>query len=199
MKDDELIIRFLKDNHELVEVIDEGKTIPSEEFPRYESMLDNYLRFRSLEDIVPRVSRLKREIRRHTDRLDIVRIRDLVRLRLRLDSLGRRTTKSRERIARRLAETILETKQDLIDVQTQVQLQQAVILRLEEQIADFMDELYNQGIISKKKDVTITIKKGQCWVDGKKLSREKTEEFEEIWNKHMDEPFDKTEKRTIKQ
>ena len=58
LKEDELIIRFNKNNYELVEVIDAGEQIPSEEFGKYEIMLDNYLQFRSLDEIVPRVSRL---------------------------------------------------------------------------------------------------------------------------------------------
>ena len=60
-----------------------------------------------------------------------------------------------------------------------------------------MEELHSQNIIPKIEGLTITIKKGKCWVDGDRLSKEKTEKLEEIWNKHMDEPFDKTDKRTI--
>ena len=189
LKDDVLIIEFRKGDHEITKVIDEDKVISEDNFYKYETMLHNYLQFRSLEDIVPRVSRLKREIRRNVARLDRARIRDLVRLQLRVDSLDMGIVFPKERIAQQLLESIRLTKKDMADIRARVQVKKTEI---EEQIRKLLEELNDEGIIPYKEDITIKTKKGKCWVNGRRLSDEDTEKLEEIWNKHMEHPFDKS-------
>jgi len=191
LKDDELIIRFRKDDHEITKVIDEDKVIPEEDFYKYETMLHNYLQFRSLEDIVPRVSQLKREIRRNVARLDKARIRDLVRLQLRVDSLRTGVVFPKERIAQKLRESIVQTQIDMSEIKTRLKLKQT---ELRKKIRELIEELHNEGIIPGKEDITIKTKKGKCWVNGRRLSDEETEKLEEIWNKHMEMPFNKSDR-----
>ncbi|MFC1502127.1 hypothetical protein ACFL6A_01785 [bacterium] len=191
LKDDELIIQYRKDDHEITKVIDEGKVVPSEEFYQYEGMLHNYLQFRSLDDIVPRVSRLKREIRRQSARLVPARIRDLVRLQLRVDSLRTGVVFPKERIAQKLRESIVQTQIDMSEIKTRLKLRQT---ELRKKIRELIDELHDQGIIPGKEDITIKTKKGKCWVNGRRLSDEETEKLEEIWNKHMEMPFEKSDR-----
>jgi tyrosyl-tRNA synthetase len=193
LKDDELIIQFRKDDHEIIKVVDEGKIVADEEFYKYESMLHNYLQFRSLEEIVPRIKRLKRDIRRRAAHLAPLRIREMVQLELKLDSLRLNLIAPRERIARQLSESVLQTQRDMLEIKARLKLEQTEI---QQTIQKLIKELLQEGIIPSKEDVTIKTKKGKCWVNGRRLSDEEIEKLKEIWNSTMDIPFNESS-RTI--
>ncbi len=79
----------------------------------------------------------------------------------------------------------------MTDIKVRLKLEQT---ELRKRIRELIDELHDQGIIPGKEDITIKTKKGKCWVNGRRLPDEETEKLEEIWNKHMEMPFEKSDR-----
>jgi hypothetical protein len=229
LEDDEFTIRFTKDQYNIVEVLNRGRSVPSDSFYKYEPLLYDYLQYRGLSGIVPRLSRLKRDLRRGK-RVDSTHIREAIRLQRNLDSLKLRIaipykrieTRIREglrikreamdslrqridrddlRIARRISEEMRRTQRELVDVRSR--LEQRVhraqrdrdLIRMK--IDLFLEALIQESILNSKEDVITINKKGKCWINDKLLSPEDTEKVKELWNKHMDQPFEESD-RTIK-
>ena len=62
LKDDKLTIRFRSEDQEIVEVIENGRSLPPETFHRYESKLRQFLEFRTFERMTEDMSRLETEM-----------------------------------------------------------------------------------------------------------------------------------------
>ncbi|MFH1943872.1 MAG: hypothetical protein ABIL68_17355 [bacterium] len=178
MKDEEVIIRYRRDDQEIVEVLDEGKTVLPEEFYKYEPMLWNFLEYRKMEKIIPRLSRLRRDLRA-VNRVDSLHRRELSRLQREVDSLRSNSDAMHGRIRTPVTEALQRATRELTELRVRMERFDS-----DEQLKAFLKDLQDEGIITSTKDLQIKFRDGKCSVNGKKISEEKSERIKELWKKH---------------
>ena len=59
---DTLIIRYRASDNEIVEVIDEGKKVPSSRFSKYEPMIRDVLELRKMRELLPEIDEISKEL-----------------------------------------------------------------------------------------------------------------------------------------
>ena len=189
MKNGEIVIRFRSSDHEIVEVTDGGKKIPAEDFYKYESVLWSYLDLQNIERLKPRIERLRRELMVRP-RLDSLKIRHLQSIDSKLDSLRVRFVREKSRHSRQLLERTLELDRKLSVVRE----------RLEEVHANldkFLDALIEEKIISDRENLDIEFRKGDCFIDGRKVSSDIKKRIKEIYREIHNKDINE-EKFTLK-
>jgi len=83
----EIIIRYREEDKKIIDVIENGKKLPSSEFSRYESLIREVLEIPQIERLIPEIERAKRmtESARISEE---AKIRELIELRARLEDLN---------------------------------------------------------------------------------------------------------------
>ena len=227
LKDEEFTIRFKKENYDIVEVLSSGRAVPADSFYVYGPLLHDYLHFRGLENVVPRIEKLKREIARRKA-VDSTRIREAIRIERALDSLDvrfslradsladhihhrirvrekemdserRRMIRETERMSDHISR---ELRRELADVREELEYklenERDRLKMIKENMNAFLDDLLQEGLITSKEGITIEHKKGVVRINGRKLNKEETEKVKALWNKHLDRPFEESENAVIK-
>jgi hypothetical protein len=176
MKDEEVVIRYRSSDHQIIEVIDKGEKIPDKDFREYESILWSYLELRNIESLKPRIERLRREVR-ESSRLDSLKVRRLRLIDEKLDSLRVRLVRGRSRQSRQLLRRTLELDSKLSRVRERLYSVEEIHRNMEK----FLDALLEEKIIPDKEDLEIEFRKGDCFIDGRKVPSDTKERIKEIY------------------
>jgi hypothetical protein len=87
-----VVIRYRADDKKIVEVIENGKKLPAEEFPRYESLIREAMEIPQIDRLLPEIERAKR--RAESPRISVEsKIREMLALRIRLKGLESETAR----------------------------------------------------------------------------------------------------------
>lgn len=185
----ELVIRYRESDLQIVEVIDNGEKMPSEEFYRYESMLQEVVDHDIMVELAPKFERI--EERLDSEGIpDSIKVEELEAMLTEIDSLyPDLSLDQRERLRVRIDRRILSHRFLFRERRVPLPIQVQTI-RLKIRLKIVRRILQGMGLVSGDEEVTIKFRKGKCSVNGKKLSPEQTEEIKAIWEKHGDRPID---------
>ncbi|RJR30497.1 MAG: hypothetical protein C4574_02280 [Candidatus Latescibacterota bacterium] len=161
---DVIILTYGKDGRDLVSVIDKGKIVSEEDFPKYRLRLDEALGAREIDEIRPHLEELERiiESRRRTNEEKIEALKEVM-----------EELKNRETETAALARDFYIARLGALDAKR---------LALEPWI-----------VVDSKNHLTIRIRKDGCYLNGKKLPDDLCERLLEIRDESRRLPEDEDE------